>query len=296
MPTAVYLGNDRIQIVNGTAKRGRLKIKYAYSEPMPERIIINGIITDDVWLRERLLALKAEKKLPRGKVDLVVDGGDILIKTAVVPTVNEKKMKKLVAGEFAEAVTDQGSKLYDYSVLTPKNPDGIGGTVLCTAADRAFVESYIDLFTGINKNIRTIRLGLDCIISLCGGLEELSGRTCIVLLLDGITLVSTLFVNGSYFFSQRTRLLEERGTNESAAELNNRISYIAQFNKSQNSGGEISDVYLCGQTPKESGLAAELARLTGFEVQRLLSQSIILKASAGEFLISDYCYTAGCLL
>lgn len=296
MPTAIYLGNDTIQIVTGRAWRGKLKIKCAYSEPIPEGVMINGIITGELWLRERLLALKQEHKLPRGKLDLVVDSGDILAKTAVVPIVSQAKMKKLVAGEFIDSVADGQNKLYDYSVLLEKNPDGVGATILCTAAERGLVESYIDLFTGINKNIRSIRLGLDCIISLSRCLSELGEQTYILLLPDGNILISILFVNGSYFFSQRTRLLEERGTPASAAELNQRISYLTQFNKSQNSGGQITHVYLCGLSPKESELPRELERLCEFKVQPLPSQGIVPNKSARDFLISDYCYTAGCLL
>ncbi|MEG1206242.1 MAG: hypothetical protein RSD74_07385 [Angelakisella sp.] len=296
MSTAIYLGNDRIQIVTGSSLRGKLKVKSAYSEPMPEGVIINGIIVNDQWLKERLLALKTEKKLLGRKVDVVIDSGDILTKTAVMPIISHSKLKKLVAGEFAEAVAEKQDKLYSYSVLLPKNPDGVGGTVLCTAADRSLVESYIDLFTGININIRSIRLGLDCIISLCTGLSELNDQTYILLLLDGNTLVATLFVNGSYFFSQRTRLLEERGTSASADELNRQISYITQFNKSQNSGGEISHIYLCGLLPKENNLPHQLSQLCSKTTQRLPTQDIVLKESAGDFLPSDYCYTAGCLL
>ncbi|MEG1942583.1 MAG: pilus assembly protein PilM [Angelakisella sp.] len=296
MPTAIYLGNDKIQIITGKASRGKLKIKRAYSEPLPEGVIINGIITDDLWLKEHLRALKSQRILPRGKVDLVVDSGDILCKTAVMPVVSEKKLKKLVAGEFAEAVAAGQDKLYDYSVLTPKNADGLGGTVLCTAADRSLVESYIDLFTCINTNLASIRLGLDCAISLCTGLSVLAAQTYILLLLDGNTMVSILFVEGKYFFSQRTRLLENRGGDQSAGELNKNISYITQFNKSQNSGGEISHVYLCGLSEAEGKLPQELSQLSGFSADKLPSDDIILKASAGDFHPSDYCYTAGCLL
>lgn len=296
MPTAIYLGNDKIQIITGKASRGKLKIKRAYSESLPEGIIINGIITDDLWLKEHLRELKAQRILPRGKVDLVVDSGDILCKTAVMPIVSEKKLKKLVAGEFAEAVAAGQDKLYDYSVLTQKNADGKGGTVLCTAADRSLVESYIDLFTSINTNLASIRLGLDCAISLCMGLSVLAEQTYILMLLDGNTMVSILFVEGRYFFSQRTRLLENRGGDSSAGELNKNISYITQFNKSQNSGGEISHVYLCGLSEAESKLPQELSQLSGFSADKLPSEDIIFKASAGDFHPSDYCYTAGCLL
>lgn len=296
MPTAIYFGNDKMQIITGKAAHGKLKIKTAYSEPISEGVIINGIITDELWLKNRLKTLKGRHKLPRGKVDLVIDSGDILTKTAIMPIVNEKKMKTLVAGEFAEAVADGQNKLYDYSVLKAKNADGNGALVLCTAADRALVESYIDLFTGINKNIRSIRLGLDCVISLCTGLTELAKDTYILLLFDGNIMVSLLFVNGSYFFSQRTRLLEERGTPGMAGELNQHISYITQFNKSQNSGGDIGHVYLCGLTHKESGLPAALSELCGLSAEPLPSQGIVKKAAAGDFRPSDYCYTAGCLL
>lgn len=296
MPTAVYLGNDRIQIVTGKVTRRGLKVKQAHSEPIPEGIIINGIITDEGWLRERLRGLKREHKLPRGKLDLVVDSGDLLTKTAVVPLVKEYKLKKLVAGEFAESVTEGQVKLYDYTVLCPKNPDGIGATILCAAADRAFVESYIDLFNGVNRNLRVIRLGLDCIISLCGRLTELKNKTYILLLPDGNALVSYLFVNGSYFFSQRSRLLEQRGTPQSAGELNQRVSYLTQFNKAQNSGGEITNIYLCGLSPEESGLAQELEQLCGLAVQSLPPKGIARKKSAGRYHPTNYCYTTGCLL
>ncbi|MEG1687021.1 MAG: hypothetical protein RR276_03970 [Angelakisella sp.] len=293
--TAVYLGNDRIQILTGNPSGGTLKVSYWYSQPLEEGIITNGVITAPEELGDQLKSLRAAKKLPAGALHLVIDSGTILNKLTTMPLAPHKKLQALVADEFADAPQSRASLLFDYSVVIPKNPEGNGGTVLCTATERSLVEGYIDLFTGLNNNLLSIRLGLDCTISLCDFLPELRGKNFILLLLDGKTLVSMLFFQGAYFFY---RLLEQRGTPRSVDELHQRVSYIQQFHKSQLGEAELHGLYLCGLEDGENDLAAAVQTDMEISCQELTTSSVLpaKKAAGNGFRLSDYGYTVGCLL
>ena len=54
MELSVYISNERIEIVAGTGSKSKAKIKKVYSLAVPEGTIMNGIITGEQRLQERL--------------------------------------------------------------------------------------------------------------------------------------------------------------------------------------------------------------------------------------------------
>ena len=54
MELSVYISNERIEIVAGTGAKSKAKIKKVYSLAVPEGTIMNGIITGEQRLQERL--------------------------------------------------------------------------------------------------------------------------------------------------------------------------------------------------------------------------------------------------
>lgn len=295
MAYSIYLGNDSIHILVGRRAGERLVVKHAVSIPLPEGIIINGIITDPTRLREALQSLlKSEKKRLHGKPELVVDSGMIQTKVAQLPALSENKLRKLVPGEFVDAIQNPGQALYDYSVISRKSQGGSGVTLLCAAAERQLVESYIDLFTGLNINLAGIRLGLDCLMRLCGAVPELRDKTYMMFMLDGNVLVQLLFVEGMYVFSQRHRLLEPRGSAGIIDEVVRRASYMLQFSKSQTRDRGVSQILLAGLTAGEDGLGKAIEQTTGIDTM-LLPESPVKNSEPG-FRLADYCYTAGSFL
>ncbi len=75
MELSVYISNERIEIVAGTGSKSKAKIKKVYSLAVPEGTIMNGIITGEQRLQERLEQIWNRYSLPRKGICLVIDSG-----------------------------------------------------------------------------------------------------------------------------------------------------------------------------------------------------------------------------
>ena len=243
MPISVYLSNEEILILSGTVTPKTIKIKKMISVPMPKHAIINGMLTNEEAIKAVLIQLRKKNVLPKKGVRLVIDSSSILVKSENVPALRHKQLMELVRNTFAGMVETRTELLYDYAVINAQNMDGKGCTILCTAMEKNHAEMYISLFKEVGTELASIDISLNCVIKLLNFGAELKNRTYILATLDAEYMSSYLFVNGQYSFSGRNRLLAERGTADSAAEISRVISSIVQFHKAQKSEQDIENVY-----------------------------------------------------
>lgn len=251
--TSVYISNENIQAVIAAKSGKKLKIKKIVTEPVAEGSIINGVITDDAALKSQLADMWKAHKLPKSDIKLVIESSSVNTKVVTLPDVSKQDyMLKLLAESFPDA--DDGEAVYDYKPLAAA-PDG-GITVLGCQTERAFVKSYIELFEGAKLKLSGIDLALCGQIRLAQFCKALSGRTYVLVAIDMNTVSQFLFTNGEYRFSSRQRIIYNRDTPELADELAKMLSSLVQFNKSEKSGAEITDIYFCGFTENEINSAA----------------------------------------
>ena len=305
---SIYLSNESIQILTGDAKFGILNINEYYLEGIPERSIINGVITDPEAIKNSLGFVWEKYKLPSSNIHLVIDIPSAMGKVMTVPDIAEKKILKLVEREFSGSYTE--NTLYDYANILgnikslsreekAKQKKKPGIDIYASAVNRELIGKYIKLFESQGIKLQSINLGMNSVIKLGHFLRSLRGRTYIIMALDGNSMASFLFINGRYNISNKYRLTYERGSVELASEIARQTSSLIQFNSSQKSGFQIEQVYLCGLHSDEQGYGEYIKGALGIPASKLPlldTEVLISHNKASKFDLADNIYVAGNLI
>ena len=231
MQTLVYFSNDGIQVLQGIIKGGRLNISNFKTLPVEAGALINGVITNEEMVKETITeALKESPHLFKN-MKLVIDSSLIATKNVEVPKLKPKELEMVAATEFEDTAGNYDALVVDYAYI----PGPAGNNLFCCGVEKRVLESYVTLFASLKIQIKSIDVGLNTLIQYVSATKDYKGMTFALNILDGKNLVSLLFENGLYIFSNRSRLLSERGTDAFADELSGKLSSLIQFNKSQKS-------------------------------------------------------------
>lgn len=292
MGICVHLSGGRIRVICGGRNKKGVVIKKLVSAPMPEDAMINGVITNDADIKEALKKLWKDQRLPLGKISIVIDSGSVAHKVLTVPITNSKNICDIIKREFAEV--EGKDMLFDYMVQQPMLPEG-GGQVLAFGAERAFIGSYVDLFSCLRGvKIGRITFALESAVSFMRSCTKMQGGTYITAVIDGNMLSLMLFSDNLYKFSNRSRLLAEEGTPEYADEVAYAISSIIQFNRSDS-----ADVFFFGldennrNNLKSVRTALDRHRISVFPY---MNEMVSLKAKSftgGD--LTEFMYCIGCM-
>lgn len=249
MKTSLYIQNTKIQVLCGNPTKDGLVVTDWFETPLPEASVIGGVIVDDAAVRSVLIQLKAKLGKQLTQAHLVIDSNRIFAKTLNVPILPPAKITRLIESEFAD-IDNRGPLLYDYMTLRARRADGNGAVILATAVEKEFIGGYISLFADAGIRIASIDIAVACIARMAST-DAVSGKTCIIASLDGSSLSSVLFVDGTFRMFNHTRLFQERGTLASASEITQVVSSVLQFNASEKTGRDVGNVYVCGLQKNE---------------------------------------------
>lgn len=290
MSVSMYISNNYINIVFGSGTKGFVTIKSCIKIPISEGLIINGLIMNEDGLADLIKKVWEDNpELPKC-VKLVVSSTSVLSKKLKVPSVNDKRLLEIIKDEYSE-VENYGELVYDYRVLNPKSHDG-GMDIVACAVDREFIEGYISLFEKCAIKLESITTALSSIINAVSFFKDFSNATYVITNLDGNNLSNTLFVNGEYNYSSRSRLLEEMGSEDSENELYRALSSLIQFNKSQKNGFDITDIYFTGDLNDGiSEFSSRLSQALGVSVSSLRAPESV--NIPDEDLFNKLFYTIG---
>lgn len=298
MITSVYISNERIQVLNGVSnsKKQYVDVKSCMFISLPDKAIVNGIITNEIAVKEALEKLWGKYDISKKDVYLVIDSGTILNKKVKVPVLPVKTIQSLVQEEFKD-VEGFSNFLFDYTVIE----DGKNGEpqVLCNAVGKELIASYKRVFESVGISLKSIDTSISCELKVYRNNAEMSGKDCIVTVLDKNNMTSILHLNGSYSFSSRSRLLDERGTEQSQIEIARNISSLIQFARSESSRRNITNIYVCGIMQEEENLCEELSKIIGADVATIPASPEITyqgNKQTAQFLLSDYLYAVGNLI
>lgn len=231
MQTIVYFSNEGIQIIQGSMKREQLIVSHFQTLPFETGTLINGVITNEEAVKQIIAdAMKANKNIFKN-LKLIIDSSLIATKNVEVPKLKPKELDALAVTEFEDSAGNYEELLVDYSSIPGPN----GRNMLCCGIEKRVLASYINLFKSMKIPVMSIDVGLNTIIQYVSASKDYRGMTFSVNVLDGKNLVSILFENGIYVFSNRSRLMAERGTTAFGEELSEKLSSLIQFNKAQRS-------------------------------------------------------------
>lgn len=298
MITSVYISNERIQVLTGTTVgKKNIDVKSCIFISIPEKAIFNGIITNEIAIKEALEKLWGKYDISKKDVYLVIDSGTILNKKIKVPVLPKKTIQTLVQDEFKN-VEGFSNFLFDYTVLedgrNAEQPE-----ILCNAVGKELVASYIRIFDSVGIKLKSIDVSTNCELKVYRTISEIADKDCIVTILDNNSMTSILHINGSYSFSGRSRLLDERGTEQSKIEISRNISSIIQFARSETSRKNITNIFVCGMIEAEETLCLELSKIIGADVTTIPASPEITyqgDKQKAQFLLSDYLYAVGNLI
>lgn len=294
---SIYLSNNQVQIVVGTGTKNKVTVKQCYCGYIAEANLINGVITNEAEFTEEIRELWEKYKLPKRQVGLVIDSTRFISRTATIPKLNRKKSEEIVRREFAD-VEEREDPLYDYMVLEDVEHTKMQ-QVLGTTVDRSFIEGFADIFEHLGIQITFVDLALSGAIRLLRLHPALQSKTCVIQVLDGDNLVSFLFINGKYKYSNSSRLFSEHGTSEFGVEIGRNVSSIVQFNASEKSEYEITDVYFAGFAPEDLSVCMEHIRALNLEAQVLPDAPNFTLRGASQKeseSLGNYVYAIGGLL
>lgn len=231
MQTVVFFSNVGIQVLQGVIKGGQLTIQNSRTIPLEAGVLINGVITNEETLGNTIaMAMEEDKNLFKN-MNLIIDSSLIMTKNIEVPKLSPKALSALAMSEFEDTAGNYEELVVDYSNIPGPN----GQNMFSCAVEKRVLEPYVALFESLKIKINSIDIGLSAIIKYVSGTKDYNGMTFALNIVDGNNLLSLLFENGLYIFSNRSRLMADRGTDAFASELSTRLSSLIQFNKSEKS-------------------------------------------------------------
>lgn len=293
---SLCITNERLSAVVGTANGGRVRLKSFAAAALPEGALINGVITDERLLTQALGVLC--ESLPKNAlrdVRIAIRTSQISTKRMTVPALPRKKLITWVADTFSDVAGGE-EMLYDYMPLEHDKVSG-GQVALLCAAQKPMIESLVKYFEAQGVSIDSIDTALSAQIKLVRLLKETRGETFILLTMDGAGMDASLFVGGSFRFANSVRLLAERGTPESVAEISRQVSSIIQFNASERSGQNIAHVYAAGLRTDEDRLLSALEGTYGIEAGPLTDEAgCIVSPPESKLPLADYSLAVGNLI
>lgn len=246
MITTVYVANDSVRVMSGRIANGKISISQCALMPLSEGAILNGVLLNAGQIQTVLSNIFDTYHLAKHGVRLVVDGQNVNTRILKLPLMQPKKLMPVIEGEFQDLLSD--NSLIDYSIINPKNDEG-NATILAVQTQRDFIQSYVNLFGEIKVELECIDIAANSVMKLMKHLKSNAGRTYALMVLDHNSLVQFLFVDNEFIMTRRSRILSDLGTTAFDDELFKNINTMIQFNKSQRTGRDITDIFLCGMPP-----------------------------------------------
>ncbi len=244
MSVHVYISNNKIQVLLGSHVKNRLQVQSVCEEPLEEGCILNGIIMNAFSLQNTITQMWQKYNLPSKGVHLVVNGSSVTVKPMKIPQTAPKNIPGLIRSEFRDMENIQ-NLIVDYSVTNLKNPDGTC-SILAVLSTKEFIMSYVNLFKEAKIDLEVIDLVQNCLIKLMKRFKSLQGKTYAVFILDKNMLMQCLFSNDNFVMTRRSRILAEPEDPGFEREIGQNINSIIQFNKSEQTGSDITEFYLSG--------------------------------------------------
>lgn len=244
MSVHVYISNNKIQVLLGSYVKNRLQVQSVCEEPLEEGCILNGIIMNAFSLQNTITQMWQKYNLSSKGVHLVVNGSSVTVKPMKIPQTAPKNIPGLIRTEFRDMENIQ-NLIVDYSVTNLKNPDGTC-SILAVLSTKEFIMSYVNLFKEAKIDLEVIDMVQNCLIKLMKRFKSLQGKTYAVFILDKNMLMQCLFSNDNFVMTRRSRILAEPEDPGFEREIGQNINSIIQFNKSEQTGSDITEFYLSG--------------------------------------------------
>lgn len=263
--TNVYISNNKISVLTGSYAKNLLSVRNIYEAPLEEGAILNGTIMNDFAIKDTLTHLWEDNGISKSNIQLVVSANNMTVKLMSLPQFDEKTAVSLIKQEFQD-MDDIKDLLVDYTIINPKNEDG-SCTILAVLSSKQIIEAYIKIFQEVGIGLASIDIVQNALIKLARIFEYLEHKTYVFFLMDGGTLMQYMFTDNRYIMTRRSRIFSDPSDDSFEQEVSMTINSIIQFHKSEQTGTELTDFFLCGFPAETEYLFDQFAQNFGVKVQ-----------------------------
>lgn len=242
MSTVIFLSNQDVKAVTGSADGRQVTVQKVYRAAAPEGSIVNGQVIDEEAFAAFLKEFWQAGHLPKKDVTLVLGSAQAITRVLTVPKMNHKKLLEYLPREFASAEQKKDA-VCGYVVL---QQEGAMVRLIASAVERGFLEPHIRRFKELGVRLTSVTTSMEADLLAIRSLSCIQGKTCVVQLLDGVRLVNLLYVDGVYYQTSTGRVFGEHGTPAFGVECARSISSLQQFMKAQQVEQAVTHVYLGG--------------------------------------------------
>lgn len=260
MSTVIYLFNQKVQILTGTAGNNGINIKKSYIETAPEGSIINGIVMDVEAFVGFLKGLVADKKIMEKDTYLVVSSTKFVGRTIELPVLNEKKTLDYIMRDFADIGKTSDSL---FGCVTLPGGDKKFRKVYAESIEPDFIKDYVDMFREAGVKLKGIYSGESCLIDFTAKTVAKDSSTFDLIIANDSTLSTVLWVEGAFYHYNSTRSFNNPGTEEYAADIARSVSQLNQFIQTRRIETPLEDVIIAGVNPDDIAMYAEAIREAG---------------------------------
>lgn len=285
MILSVKLAEDAIVVVLGSAGK-RVVVQDCCIYILPQGTLINDVITDERQFKIVLEEIKKKYSRYKGAVHLLLGSNQIITKIMQVPPMSGNQLMYTVEKELQPYKGEWVDLVYDYSVIRRENIKNRGGTILGAAIEREKIRQFKSLFEESGMRIKTINIAANAMLQLMERLPDLAGGTYILSILDGRNMLSTLYIDGIYVHTGRSRFLYDRGSGEFLAELRNEIGALVHFGNSLGRGPINQTLYFGGLSDYER-------EHLGVESKPIETPNYFRIADGIDYKLKDYFYATG---
>lgn len=294
--TVVYLSNECVKLIVGSDdQHDMVRINDFQSYPFAEGTMINGVITDENEIKR---VLKTVASAGYTKVSLVIDSGQILSKSSVMPAMAKKQILSFVQDELASLGENSEDLVYDYAYLGTSDKGKGASQILCCAVERKLITNYLELFKECGIDILAIDFSINILSKLTQELTGFDNKTYLISLLDGNNLTSVLFENNQYKLTYRARIISERKDDAFLEEIVSNIAHIYQFSKSGENSIAINKVLFCGLGQHEEVIKERIQSNINIEAEEfptVRSIYVVDRMRTASFHLDEYILPVGFL-
>lgn len=298
MKLSVYLGENEIRTVLGRTGK-KIEIQDCCRIRLKEGALINDIVTEEDAVREVLNRIRDRCRKHRRQVYLTMGGNQIITRVLKVPRLPHKQMVELVRRELSDLIlpSEERNYVYDYSVIRKEKGERKGRTILCVAMKREVIEEYEALFSDCGLKLKAIDVAQDGLNRLVDFLPDFCDKNFILTVVDGRNMMTALYIDGVYTYTNRMRLVEERGAPESAEEMAKVIRSVIHFCRMQKEEFELDFVSLCGLEKEELDiLIPDILRNEKIAVNVPEAEDCIIAGEGLDYSMDQFMYVTGNLL
>ncbi len=296
---SILLDGGHAYVVEGKARRGRVRVKRHVSFTVTDGWVVNGAVRMPEQMGDRLKQALAEAKIRSKNAVVTLDSTALLYREMVLPSASKKQLGQMVRNELRQSMGVSKDAVVDYVVVGPGDAGKQKSVrVLAVSVQKPLVQGYLDMLqrAGLKSVAMDIVWGaMEKLLSLFPEYQTQSAIITAQIAAD--VLVTGLYSGGRHVFTRMTRLsslLTAFGPDPQrrTAEICDSISKMVQFQTARNASEPIQRVLLTGDVEDMDRLVEQIHQLVHRPAGALEAQGVIL----GDLPVPAYACAIGALI